>query len=222
MQGCAVGSAAGSRHAEGNRDVALAGQVGIPQARSSTASATFTAATFPRPAESASPSFEGGQGGRGADDGALCPDDALPLLPVAGTTPPGEAPASEGDPRVRGQANQGNTALAAMANLQTPRDRDVTPPGRSEVPLTQPGATPATPWGTSSESGNAAGGRRPQETDETDRLGLRGGRERQAMGEGPTRIGEEALDPGAASYPRLLIERGQRAALGAWTEMGRR
>ena len=109
-----------------------------------------------------------------------------------------------------------------MANLQTPRDRDVTPPGRSEVPLTQPGATPATPWGTSSESGNAAGGRRPQETDETDRLGLRGGRERQAMGEGPTRIGEEALDPGAASYPRLLIERGQRAALGAWTEMGRR
>ena len=60
-QGGAVGSAVGSRHAEGDRDAALTGQVGIPQARPSTAFATFTAATFPRPAGNASPSFEGGQ-----------------------------------------------------------------------------------------------------------------------------------------------------------------
>ena len=137
-----MGCAAGSRRAEGDRDAELAGQVGIPQARPSTASAIFTVATFPRPAGSASPSFEGGQGGRGANDGAPCPDDVMPLLPMAGTTPPGgEAPASEGDPRVRGQVNQGNAALVAMANLQTSRDKDVTPSGRSEVPLTQPGAT---------------------------------------------------------------------------------
>ena len=80
------------------------------------------------------------------------------MLLVAGTTPQGrEAPASEGDPRVRGQVNQGNAAIVAMANLQTPRDRDATPPGRSEVPLTQPSATPATPGDTSSDSGDSAG-----------------------------------------------------------------
>ena len=153
-----MGCAAGSRRAEGDRDAELAGQVGIPQARPSTASAIFTVATFPRPAGSASPSFEGGQGGRGANDGAPCPGDELPLLPVAGTTQPGgEAPASEGDPRVR-QVNQGNAAFVAMAKLPTPRDRDDTPRGRSEVPLTQPGATPATPGGTSSENGDTAGG----------------------------------------------------------------
>ena len=134
---------------DGDRDCALAGQVGIPQARPSTASATFTAATFPRPAGSASPSFEGRQGGMGANNGAPCRGDALPLLPVAGTTPPGEAPGLEGDPRVRGQANQGNAALVALANLQTSRDRDVTPRGHPEVLLTQPGATSATPGDTS-------------------------------------------------------------------------
>ena len=76
-QGGAVGSAAGSRHADGDRGSALAGQLGIPQARPSTASATFTTSTFPR----------------------LKAHRPLPLLPVAGTTPPGgEAPASEGDP----------------------------------------------------------------------------------------------------------------------------
>ena len=98
-QGGAVGSVAGSRHVEGDRDDALAGQVEIPQARPSTSSAIFTAATFPRTAGSVSPSYGGGQGGKGANDGAPCPGDALPLLPVAETTPPGrEAPASEGDP----------------------------------------------------------------------------------------------------------------------------
>ena len=80
-QGGAVGSVAGSLHAEGDRDAALTGQVGISQARPSTASATCTAATFPRPAGSASPSFEGGQGGMEASDGAPCPGSAL-LLPL--------------------------------------------------------------------------------------------------------------------------------------------
>ena len=85
----------------------------------------------------------------GANDGAPCPRDALPLLPVAGTTPPeGETPASESDPRVRWQVNQGNAASIAITNLQTPREMDVTPPGLSEAPLTQPGASPATPGDT--------------------------------------------------------------------------
>ena len=53
--GGAVGSAVGSRHAEGDRDAGIAGQVMTPQARSSTASTTFAAATFPRPAGSAWP-----------------------------------------------------------------------------------------------------------------------------------------------------------------------
>ena len=130
----------------------------------------------------------------------------MPLLPVAGTIPPGgEAPASEGDPRVRGEANQGNVALVAMANLQTPRDRDVTPPGRSEVPLTQPGATPATPGDTSFESGDADGGTAATRGRRSRPRGSgKGSRERQAMGEGPPRTGEEPLDPGATNRPRLL------------------
>lgn len=53
-------SAGVSRHTEGGRDASLAGQVGTPQAKLSTASATFVTGTFPRPAGSASPSFEGG------------------------------------------------------------------------------------------------------------------------------------------------------------------
>ena len=47
-------------------------------------------------------------------------------------------------------------------------------------------------------------GERPQEADETDRVGLGGGHEQQAMGEGPPRFGEESLDPGAACRPRFL------------------
>ena len=39
-------------------------------------------------------------------------------------------------------------------------------------------------------------------------MGLRGGHERQAMGKGPPRSGEEPLDPGAASRPRLLDREG--------------
>ena len=51
-------------------------------------------------------------------------------------------------------------------------------------------------------------GWRPQEADEADRVGLGGGHERQAMGERPPRTGEESLDPGAASRPRLLGREG--------------
>ena len=47
-------------------------------------------------------------------------------------------------------------------------------------------------------------GRWPQEADEADRVGLGGGHEQQAMGEGPPRFGEESLDPGAACRPRFL------------------
>ena len=51
-------------------------------------------------------------------------------------------------------------------------------------------------------------GRRPQEADEADRVGLGESHERQAMGEGSPRTGEESLDPGAASRPRLLDREG--------------
>ena len=64
---------------------------------------------------------------------------------VKGATPRGgEVPASEGDPRVRGQGGKGNGPFVAMANLQTAQERVVTPPGRSRVTLTQPGAIPET------------------------------------------------------------------------------
>ena len=161
----------------------------------------------------------------GANDGAPCPRDALPLLPVAGTTPPGgEAPASEGDLRARGQVNQGNADLVAMTNLQPPRDRDATPPGRSEIPLTHTARRHPT---------NALGrvclnlvtqpeGRWPQETDEADCVGLGGvtsvrqrERGRHEPGKNPsTRVQRAVLGS--------WIERGQQAALVAWTERGRR
>ena len=51
-------------------------------------------------------------------------------------------------------------------------------------------------------------GRRPQEADEANRVGLGRGHERQAMGEGPPRAEKESLDPGAASRPRLLDREG--------------
>ena len=104
--------------------------------------------------------------------------------------------------------NQGNAALVAMANLQTPRHRDVTPPGRSEVPWHSP-APPQQHLGvlhlnlvTQPEE------RRPQEADDADRVGLGGGHERQAMGEEPSQTGEEYLDPGEASRRRLLDREG--------------
>ena len=48
----------------------------------------------------------------------------------------------------------------------------------------------------------------PQTADEADRVGLGGGHERHALGEGPPRTGEESLDPGAPSRFRLLDREG--------------
>ena len=58
-QGGAAGIAFETRRTEGGRDATLAEQVGISQARLSTASAAFAAGRFPRPVGSASPSLEG-------------------------------------------------------------------------------------------------------------------------------------------------------------------
>ena len=52
-------------------------------------------------------------------------------------------------------------------------------------------------------------GRRPQEADEANRVGLGRGHERQAMGERPpSRTREESLEPGSASRPRRLDREG--------------
>ena len=41
---------------------------------------------------------------------------------------------SEGDPRVMGQAEPGDTAYVAVESFLTARDRDVTAPGRLPPP----------------------------------------------------------------------------------------
>ena len=128
-QGGAVVSAAGSRHAEGDRDATLVGQVGSP----STASATFTAAKFPRPAGSASPSF--GLGGMGANDGGTCPGDALHLIPATGRT----ADAAGGAAATRGRRGRprrswrGSRATSNGRGAATNRGR-IRRPGSSEPP----------------------------------------------------------------------------------------
>ena len=56
----------------------------------------------------------------------------------------GEASVSEGDPRVRGQADPGDAGYVAAENFRTPGDGDITEPRRLFPVLRQPNATPAT------------------------------------------------------------------------------
>ena len=53
-------------------------------------------------------------------------------------------------------------------------------------------------------------------------MGLGGGHERQAIGEGPARTREESLDLRQRAALGSWIERGQRAALGYGIERGQR
>ena len=73
-------------------------------------------------------------------------------------SPEGAAPVPESDLRVRGQVESGDAACRATENLQTAGGRDVTPPGRLGVSLTQPGATSATSSATASMPVGAEGG----------------------------------------------------------------
>ena len=52
-----------------------------------------------------------------------------------------EPPASEGDPRVRRQAEPRDAAYVAAENFLTAEDRDATVPGRLSLPLRQASAT---------------------------------------------------------------------------------
>ena len=80
---------------------------------------------------------------------ALGTGAALPPFPAAGEAPTaGEALASESDPQATGQMEPGDAAARAAENPQNDGDRDVTPAGRSVVPLTQSSAVPATPGAT--------------------------------------------------------------------------
>ena len=58
-------------------------------------------------------------------------DPALESDPLAAevTLPEGEAPASEGDSRVRGQAGPGDAAYVAVENVLMVGDGDLTVPG---------------------------------------------------------------------------------------------
>ena len=93
---------------------------------------------------------------------ALRTNATLPPFPAAGAMPSGGAPASESDPRVRWQIEPRYTDARATENPQTTGGRDVTPPGRSGVSLTQPSAASATSeailsMSTGAEDGVASG-----------------------------------------------------------------
>ena len=90
---------------------------------------------------------------------ALGTGAALPPFPAAGEAPTaGEALASESDPQATGQMEPGDAAARAAENPQNDGDRDVTPAGRSVVPLTQSSAVPATPGATASRHTGAEEG----------------------------------------------------------------
>ena len=90
---------------------------------------------------------------------ALGTGAALPPFPAAGKAPmAGEAPASENDPRATGQMESGDAADRAAEKPQNDGDRNVTPAGRSVIPLTQSSAVPATPGATASRHTGAEEG----------------------------------------------------------------
>ena len=168
----------------------------------------------------------------GKNDGGPCPSVALPLLQAAGTgtTPPGEAPASEGYARVRELVDQGNAVLVAMINLKTARDRDATPPGLSPPLLdrtfssqqhlgilrlnlvAQAGGgahktqTRTTAW---IWEGVSWGGR-PQDADEANRVDLGRGHNDKHCKRGRHELGNNPST------------QGQRAALGSWIKRGQK
>ena len=79
---------------------------------------------------------------------------------AAGVTPPeGASLASEGDPGVTEQTEPGGAVSVATGNSRTAGNREVTAPGHSPPPLTQPSVAPATSGATASMSPGTVEGR---------------------------------------------------------------
>ena len=90
---------------------------------------------------------------------ALGTGAALPPFPAAGQAlTAGEASSSKSGPQATGQMEPGDVAGGAAENSQNDGDRDVTPAGRSGIPLTQSSAVPATPKATASRPTGAEEG----------------------------------------------------------------